>query len=108
MQQLAHKDRKETKYFNYILKSSYQRGNKVWWSFVLRKEGSKELPFCKCKCLWQTLDTDHSLWKQCFDWRPMKNGANKKEDWVGEVGEKKMAADLIVQVEHVALCLFPP
>ena len=38
----------------------------------------------------------------------MKNGANTKKDWVVEVGEKKMAADLIVQVEQVALCLFPP
>ena len=31
----------------------------------------------------------------------------KKTDWVGEVGEKKMAAVLIVQVEQVGLRLFP-
>ena len=30
------------------------------------------------------------------------------KDWVEEVGEKKMAAVLLVQVEQVALCLFPP
>ena len=32
----------------------------------------------------------------------MTNGANVKKDWVKEVGEKKMAAVLIVQVEHVS------
>ena len=31
-----------------------------------------------------------------------------KKDWVEEVGEEKMAAALIVQVEQVDLCLFPP
>ena len=31
----------------------------------------------------------------------------KKKDWVEEVGEKKVAAALIVQVEQVGLCLFP-
>ena len=30
-----------------------------------------------------------------------------KRDWVEEVGEKKMAAVLIMQVEQVSLCLFP-
>ena len=38
----------------------------------------------------------------------MTNGANMKKDWVEEVGEEKMAAVLIVQVEHVGLSLFPP
>ena len=31
-----------------------------------------------------------------------------KKDWVEEVGEKKMAAVLMVQVEQVGLCLFSP
>ena len=31
-----------------------------------------------------------------------------EKDWVQEVSEKKMAALLIVQVEQVGLCLFPP
>ena len=34
-------------------------------------------------------------------------GKYKEEDWVEEVGETKMAAVLIVQVEQVGLCLFP-
>ena len=34
-------------------------------------------------------------------------GEYEKKDWVEEVGEKKMAAVLIVQVEQVGLCLFP-
>ena len=34
-------------------------------------------------------------------------GEYKKEDWVEEIGETKMAAVLIVQVEQVGLCLFP-
>ena len=46
--------------------------------------------------------------KQRFDWWPMTNGANMKKDWVQEVSEKKMAALLIMQVEQVGLCLFPP
>ena len=37
----------------------------------------------------------------------MTNWANMKKDWVKEVGEKKMVAVLIVEVEQVALCLFP-
>ena len=36
--------------------------------------------------------TDHPLWKQRLDMRPMKNGAKMKKDWVEEVGEKEMAA----------------
>ena len=38
----------------------------------------------------------------------MTNGASMKKDWVEEVGEKKMVAVLIVQVEQAALRLFPP
>ena len=38
----------------------------------------------------------------------MTNKASVKKDWVEEVGEKKMVAVLIVQVEQAALCLFPP
>ena len=34
-------------------------------------------------------------------------GEYGKKDWVEEVGEKKMAGFLIVQVEQVGLCLFP-
>ena len=31
-----------------------------------------------------------------------------KKDWFEEVSEKKMVAVLIMQVEQVDLCLFPP
>ena len=34
-------------------------------------------------------------------------GEYEKKDWVEQVGEKKMTAVLIVQVEQVRLCLFP-
>ena len=34
-------------------------------------------------------------------------GEYRKKDWVEEVGEKKMAAVLIVHIEQVGLCLFP-
>ena len=34
-------------------------------------------------------------------------GQYEKKDWVEEVGKKKVAAVLIVQVEQVSLCLFP-
>ena len=36
------------------------------------------------------------------------NGVNMKKYWVEEVGEKKMVAVLMVQVEQVGSSVFPP